>query len=109
MGIFGSFILGNLNCILYLSRLVKSRHKAGGQSQRRFERNREKWIESLYKQVCSQFKSKIDPYYQEIDYLIFGGDKIVINNFKKSCQSVDKFYKKLLGIMTYTIVSQDEN
>ena len=27
------------------SRYVKGKHKAGGQSQRRFERNREKWIE----------------------------------------------------------------
>ena len=98
----GSYVLGRVQYGKIISsksgtRYVKSRHKAGGQSQRRFERNREKWIESLYKQVCSQFKSKIDPYYQEIDYLIFGGDKIVINNFKKSCQSVDKFYKKLLG------------
>ena len=97
----GSYVLGRVQYGKIITsksgtRYVKSKHKAGGQSQRRFERNREKWIESLYNQVCQHFKIKIDPYYKEIDYLIFGGEKIVINNFLKTCQNVDKFYEKLL-------------
>ena len=45
------------------ARYVKGRHKAGGQSQRRFERNREKWIEELYK----KFVSDINDFFPAFD------------------------------------------
>ena len=74
----GSWIIGKIKFKEILaskrgSRYVKGRHKAGGQSQRRFERNREKWIEELYK----KFVLDIDDFFKKnIDdsdyYLAFG-------------------------------------
>ena len=49
--VFGSIRFNSVDFSKKGSRFVKGRHKAGGQSQRRFERNREKWIEELYKKL----------------------------------------------------------
>ena len=51
------------------SRYVKGKHKAGGQSQRRFERNREKWIESLQNKVYQDIKNYLLPEKNKLNYL----------------------------------------
>ena len=66
----GSYVLGlvKFNKILFSkrgSRYVKGRHKAGGQSQRRFERNREKWIDELYKKISLDINEHLYPLKQK--------------------------------------------
>ena len=63
------------------TRYVRGRHKAGGQSQRRFERNREKWIEGLNSKVYDDIKNYIIPEKSNIDYFICLGDTHALNTF----------------------------
>ena len=70
-------------------RYVRGRHRAGGQSQRRFERNREKWITELFDKVCQACRDIIEP--QSFDHLIFGGDRHVLVKFRRQCPRLGRF------------------
>ena len=78
------------------SRYVKGRHKAGGQSQRRFERNREKWIEGLNSKVYDDIKNYIIPEKSNIDYFICLGDTHSLNTFIGSTDLNKIFGDKML-------------
>ena len=43
------------------SRYMKNRHRAGGQSQRRFERSRERLIRELYDKTCQVTRDDLRP------------------------------------------------
>jgi hypothetical protein len=114
----GSWIIGKIKFKEILaskrgSRYVKGRHKAGGQSQRRFERNREKWIEELYKKfvlnINDFFKKNID----ESDYyLAFGEEKVINNLFNYDFKNKNKFIKRKSSLKNYnskTLVSASTN
>ncbi len=77
-------------------RYVKNRHKAGGSSQRRFERSRERLIRELYDKTCEITKDIFEPYENKIDYLLFGGEKHTINGLHKRCTYIEKFKKQTL-------------
>ena len=47
------------------SRYMKNRHRAGGQSQRRFERSRERLIRELYDKTCEMARTVFAPYEKE--------------------------------------------
>jgi peptide subunit release factor 1 (eRF1) len=64
-------------------RYVKNRQRKGGQSAMRFQRNREKWIQELFNEVQDVAGSRIRDYGTHIDWLAFGGDRNVLNQFKK--------------------------
>ncbi len=80
------------------TRYVKGQHKKGGQSQRRFERNREKWIRELFDKACRDFKDRIGPHSREVDHIAFGGDRQVLNSFVKRCPEVAKVADRMLPV-----------
>lgn len=67
------------------TRFVKGRHKAGGQSQRRFERIREKQVRELFDKACAQVRAKFEPVERELDYVFLGGDRRTLGAFLKRC------------------------
>jgi peptide subunit release factor 1 (eRF1) len=77
-------------------RYVKGRHRAGGQSQHRFEHNREKWIRELYDEVCETAASKFHLAPKPLDWLALGGDHIVLAGFMKRCAALGALRDKVL-------------
>ena len=67
------------------SRYMKNRHRAGGQSQRRFQRSRERLIRELYDKTCEITRTVFSPYLQDMDYLFLGGERGTLNGFVKRC------------------------
>lgn len=98
LGRFGLGILqGNTLKISKTStRYVKNRHKAGGQSQRRFERNRERLIKELYGEICTKSKELFKPFEDHLDYILFGGDDHVLRNLLNSCPYLSRLENKML-------------
>ncbi|MFW6174708.1 MAG: Vms1/Ankzf1 family peptidyl-tRNA hydrolase [Chloroflexota bacterium] len=77
------------------TRWVKGRHKAGGQSQRRFERRREEWAAKLYGEACEVAEARIAPFSDALDALAMGGEKHVLNDFRKRCRFVAELQGRL--------------
>ena len=114
----GSWIIGKIKFKEILaskrgSRYVKGRHKAGGQSQRRFERNREKWIEELYKKfvldIDNFFKKNID---DSDYYLAFGEEKVINDLFNYEFKNKNKFIRRKSSLKNYnskTLISASTN
>lgn len=76
-------------------RFVKGRHRAGGQSQRRFERIREKQVHELFKKACETAREKLEPYDREIEHVFLGGDRRTLQSFRKECPYFDRFGERL--------------
>ena len=68
------------------TRYVHARHRAGGQSQRRFERNRQKWMRELFDEVCDVCRTRLGPFAGELHHLAIGGDRHVLDGFLKRCE-----------------------
>ena len=77
-------------------RFVKNRHRKGGQSQRRFERIREKQIDELFAKVCETSREKLEPYEAEIQHVLLGGDRHTLQAFRKQCSYFDRFGPRLM-------------
>ncbi len=71
--------------------LVHSRHKKGGSSQGRFKRHREKQMETFFSRVCEQSVNRLEPYADQIQYLIYGGEKTTVLSFRRQCQYLERF------------------
>lgn len=67
------------------SRYMKNRHRAGGQSQRRFQRSRERLIRELYDKTCEITRTVFSPHLHDMDYLLLGGERGTLNGFLKRC------------------------
>jgi len=67
------------------SRYVKSRHRAGGSSQRRFERSRERLVRELFDRVCREAQGVFAPFGDGIDYLLMGGERHTLKAFVGRC------------------------
>ena len=67
-------------------RYMKNRHRAGGQSQRRFERSRERLIRELYDKTCETAKTVFAPYAGSIDYALLGGEATTLSGFTERCR-----------------------
>lgn len=84
------------------TRFVKGRHKAGGQSQRRFERIREKQVRELFDEACAQVQAKFQPVERELDYVFLGGDRRTLGAFLKRCAYLqrlqDRTMKRVLPV-----------
>ena len=84
------------------SRYVKGRHSAGGTSQGRFARIREKQIHQLFVKACSVSEEKLVPYESKIDHVFLGGERHVLNSFAKSCPLLrriePRIAKRLLAV-----------
>lgn len=91
------------------SRYVKARHRAGGSSQRRYERSRERLVHELYEAACSvvegvfvsagltlrrgrESSMKSGP-----DYVLLGGEKHTLAEFVKRCPLLQGFGERLLA------------
>ena len=103
----GSWVIGKIKFKKILaskrgSRYVKGRHKAGGQSQRRFERNREKWVEEHYKKFIIDINEFFDKHnVNPFCYLAFGEEKVLNNLFKFNFFNKDKFLKRKSSLKNY--------
>jgi len=72
------------------TRQMKNRHRAGGSSQRRFERSRERLIRELFDKTCEVSKSLFDPHKSTIKYVFLGGEKHTIGRFLNRCEYLQK-------------------
>ena len=79
------------------TRYVKGRHSAGGQSQKRFERIREKQIQGIFDKTCSVVREKFGPFEGQLDYIFLGGERFTLKGFLKRCEYLQKLSPKILG------------
>lgn len=77
------------------ARYVKNRHRAGGQSQRRFERSRERLVRELYDKTCETAQTVFAPF--EIDYIMLGGEGGTLTGFAQRCGYIRQFGGKALA------------
>jgi hypothetical protein len=76
-------------------RFVKNRHRKGGQSQRRFERIREKQVDELFKKACETARDKLTPHAPAIEHVFLGGDRRTLQAFRKRCDYFESFGPRL--------------
>lgn len=79
--------------------LVHSRHKKGGSSAHRFERHREKQIEYFFTRVCHHVEERLEPYLQQLDYVIYGGERHTLLSFRKQCHFLQQLDERTLGTL----------
>ena len=78
------------------SRYMKNRHRAGGQSQRRFERSRERLIRELYDKTCEMARTVFAPYEKYMDYILLGGENSTLSGFTDRCRLMHGLSDKTL-------------
>lgn len=76
--------------------LVHSRHRQGGSSAHRFERHREKQMEYFFTRACNHVREHLEPRLQQIDYVIYGGERHTLLSFRKQCEFLQKFDDRTL-------------
>ncbi|HAL49115.1 MAG: hypothetical protein CL694_03100 [Chloroflexi bacterium] len=79
------------------SRYMKNRHRAGGQSQRRFERSRERLIRELYDKACEVVGDVFSPYQRAMDHVMFGGERHTLDGLLLRCRRLRDVEGKTLG------------
>ncbi len=79
------------------TRYVKGKHSAGGQSQKRFERIREKQAQELFKKTCSVVEERFAPYDRQMDYIFLGGEQFTLNGFLQRCSYLQGRSSKIVG------------
>ena len=77
-------------------RFVKNRHRKGGQSQRRFDRIREKQVYELFEMACEDARETLEPYEADIEWVLLGGDRHTLQDFRKQCRYFDRFGARVL-------------
>ena len=78
------------------TRHVKSRHRAGGSSQRRFERSRERLVRELYDKTCEVVTDVFSPHDRSIDYVLFGGERHTLRGLVQRCRYLSSLERKTL-------------
>jgi hypothetical protein len=76
--------------------LVHGRHRQGGSSAHRFERHRDKQIESFLIRVCGHVREQLEPYVKSMDYIVYGGARTTILTLQKYCPLLTKLDKPTL-------------
>ncbi len=79
------------------ARYVKGRHRAGGTSQRRFERIREGQMRRIYDKTCLAVRAQFEPYARQIDYVFLGGERLTLNGFLNVCPHMVQFQERTLA------------
>ena len=79
------------------TRYVKGKHSAGGQSQKRFQRIREKQIDNIYQKTCSVVKDQFGPFENQLDYIFLGGERYTLLGFLKRCDYLRGMSSKILA------------
>lgn len=73
------------------ARFVKNRHRKGGQSQRRFDRIREKQIHELFADACEDARARLASHAGRVDFLAYGGDRRAVQECLKACRFLREF------------------
>jgi len=76
--------------------LIHGRHRQGGSSAHRFERHRDKQIESFLIRVCGHVREQMEPYAKTMDYIVYGGARTTILMLQKYCPLLGKWSKPTL-------------
>lgn len=76
--------------------LVHGRHRQGGSSAHRFERHRDKQIETFLNRVCQHAREQLEPYVKSLDYIVYGGARDTIQLLQKYCPLFSKLEKPVL-------------
>jgi hypothetical protein len=76
--------------------LVHGRHRQGGSSSHRFERHRDKQIETFLNRVCEHVHEIIGPYVKNLDYIVYGGARDTIQLLQKYCPLLMKLETPVL-------------
>jgi hypothetical protein len=76
--------------------LVHGRHRQGGSSSHRFERHRDKQIETFLNRVCEHVHEIIGPYVKSLDYIVYGGARDTIQLLQKYCPLLMKLETPVL-------------
>ncbi len=76
--------------------LIHGRHRQGGSSAHRFERHRDKQIESFLIRVCGHVREQLEPYAKTMDYIVYGGARTTILMLQKYCPLLGKWDKPTL-------------
>lgn len=71
------------------TRQVHRRHRAGGSSQRRFERRREKQARELFDEACRVVAAQLGPYERELEHIFLGGEGHTLGAFRERCRALD--------------------
>ncbi|MDA1227493.1 MAG: Vms1/Ankzf1 family peptidyl-tRNA hydrolase [Chloroflexi bacterium] len=79
------------------TRHVKNRHRAGGSSQRRFMRSRDRLIRELYDKTCEVVRDVFEPFGNNIDYVLLGGEKNTLRDFQQRCRLMQDLGPKVLS------------
>ena len=79
------------------SRYVKGRHSAGGTSQLRYSRIRDKQIQEIYGKACEVAKVQLGPYEAALDFLFLGGESHTLDGFLKRCPYLEGLSSCLVG------------
>ncbi|HVC30412.1 MAG TPA: Vms1/Ankzf1 family peptidyl-tRNA hydrolase [Steroidobacteraceae bacterium] len=77
------------------TRFVKNRHRKGGQSQRRFDRIREKQVDELFEKACLVARERLAPFSGRIEALFLGGDRHTVQAFRPECRFLQEFGDRL--------------
>jgi hypothetical protein len=76
--------------------LVHGRHRQGGSSSHRFERHRDKQIETFLNRVDGHIKEHIGPYVKNLNYIVYGGARTTILLTQKYCPMLMKLETPVL-------------
>ena len=79
------------------SRYVKNRHRAGGSSQRRFMRSRDRLIQELFDKACEVSQNVFSPYDKTLDYILMGGERHTLRAFTERCDYLRRMGSKRLS------------
>ena len=79
------------------SRYVKGRHSAGGTSQLRYSRIRDKQIQEIFGKACEVAKAQLGPYEAALDFLFLGGESHTLDGFLKRCTYLEGMSSRLVG------------
>ena len=99
LGSYGIGILKGENLISSKvgSGLVHARHRQGGSSSHRFERHREKQMETFFTRVCTHARELLEPHTRQLDYVLYGGTRETTLEFRKQCHFLHEFDSRTLN------------
>ena len=79
------------------TRYVKGKHSAGGRSQKRFQRIREKQVQEIFDKTCSVVREHFTPFEDQLDYIFLGGERFTLQGFLKRCDYLQRLTPKILS------------
>jgi peptide subunit release factor 1 (eRF1) len=79
--------------------LVHARHRQGGSSSHRFERHRDKQMETFFTRVCEHSREQLEPYARQLEFVIYGGTRETLLEFRKQCHFLQQFDKRTVDLL----------